>query len=40
MECKGTTLACRHCGKTYTLTPLGELEAAEGKTEFSHIPDW
>lgn len=40
MEGKGTTLACRHCGKTYTLTPLGELEAAEGKTEYSHIPDW
>ena len=37
---KGTTLTCGHCGKTWTLTPLGELEALEGETEFSHIPDW
>ena len=37
---KGTTLTCCGCGKTWTLTPLGELEAAEGETEFSHIPDW
>ena len=36
----GTTLTCGSCGKTYTLTPLGELEAADGRTEFSHIPDW
>ena len=37
---RGTTLSCGGCGKRYTLTPLGELEAAEGQTEFSHIPDW
>ena len=37
---QGTTLTCGHCGKTWTLTPLGELEAMEGETEFSHIPDW
>ena len=37
---KGTTLTCKHCGKTWELTPLGELKALEGKTEFSHIPDW
>ena len=37
---KGTTLKCGHCGKIWTLTPLGELEAQEGETEFSHIPDW
>ena len=40
MEGRGTTLTCRHCGKTWELTPLGELKALEGETEFSHIPDW
>ena len=40
MEGKGTGLTCHHCGKHYELTPLGELEASEGETEFSHIPDW
>lgn len=37
---KGTRLHCGHCGKTWELTPLGELEALEGETEYSHIPDW
>ena len=37
---KGTTLTCGHCGKQWELTPLGELKAKEGETEFSHIPDW
>ena len=40
MTGRGTTLTCGRCGKTWTLTPLGELEAGEGETEFSHIPDW
>lgn len=40
MEGRGETLHCSSCGKTWTLTPLGELEAKEGETEFSHIPDW
>ena len=40
MEGKGTGLTCHHCGKHYELTPLGELKATEGETEFSHIPDW
>ncbi len=40
MEGRGEQLHCGACGKTWTLTPLGELEAVEGKTEFSHIPDW
>ncbi len=40
MEGRGTTLTCRHCAKTWELTPLGELKALEGETEFSHIPDW
>ncbi len=37
---KGTRLTCNACGKVWTLTPLGELEAEDGQTEFSHIPDW
>ena len=40
MEGKGTGLTCGSCGKHYELTPLGELEASDGVTEFSHIPDW
>ena len=37
---KGTEFFCRACGKKYTLTPGGELEALDGETEFPHIPDW
>jgi len=37
---KGTKLTCLACGKSYTLTELGELVADDGKTEFSHIPTW
>ena len=37
---KGTTVKCHHCGKRWELTPLGEMKALEGETEFSHIPDW
>ena len=33
-------LTCGGCGKTWTLMPLGDLEAADGETEFTHIPDW
>lgn len=40
MEGRGTTLTCGRCGKAYELTPLGELRALEGETEFTHIPDW
>lgn len=40
MESKGDTLWCNHCGKKWTMTTLGELKAEDGKTEFSHIPDW
>ena len=36
----GTTVKCGHCGKEWELTPLGELKALEGETEFTHIPDW
>lgn len=40
MEGKGIHLTCGHCGRKYELTPLGELNALEGETEFPHIPDW
>lgn len=40
MEGRDEKLTCHHCGKIYTLTPLGELEAENAETEFSHIPDW
>ena len=40
MEGKGIHLTCKKCGKKYELTPLGKLNALEGETEFSHIPDW
>ena len=35
---KGTTLTCQSCGKVYTLTPQGFLEAED--PAFTHIPDW
>ncbi len=40
MEGRGTTITCHHCGKSWELTPLGELKATEGETEISHIPDY
>jgi hypothetical protein len=40
MTSEGDKLICRACGKKWTLTELGELEADEGETVFSHIPDW
>ena len=40
MEGKGTTITCKHCGKTWELTELGQLKALEGETKISHIPDW
>ena len=40
MNSKGTLLFCEECGKKWEMTTLGELKALEGKTEFSHIPDW
>ena len=40
MKGQGTTLTCGSCEKTWELTALGELEAMDGETEFSHIPDW
>ncbi|NLW74428.1 MAG: hypothetical protein GX057_06010 [Clostridiales bacterium] len=40
MSSSGTQIYCNNCGKRWTMTPLGELCADEGETEFSHIPDW
>ena len=40
MSSSGITLRCDECRKEWTMTELGELEAKDGNTEFSHIPDW
>ena len=40
MSSKRTKLFCESCGKSWTMSELGELSADEGETEFSHIPDW
>ncbi len=40
MASEGTRLFCTACGKSWEMDELGELHAAEGETEFSHIPDW
>ena len=40
MRSKGTKLFCESCGKSWTMSELGELSADEGETEFSPIPDW
>lgn len=40
MQGSGTTLTCKKCGKTYEMDIYGQLQALDGKTEFSHIPDW
>ena len=40
MQGEGVEITCRSCGKTHRLTELGELQATDGKTAFSHIPDW
>jgi hypothetical protein len=40
MDSSGSLIWCNHCKKTYEMTVYGELQALEGNTEFSHIPDW
>ena len=40
MRSSGATLRCESCGKSWTMSELGELSADRGETEFSHIPDW
>lgn len=39
-EGKGVTLTCHSCGKVYTLTETGFLQAEDGQPAFTHIPDW
>ena len=40
MASEGAALFCRACGKRWTMSELGELNAECGETEFPHIPDW
>lgn len=40
MEGKGIYLTCKHCGKRYELTPIGDLQALDGDTAFTTIPQW
>ncbi len=39
-DSEGTKLWCNTCKKTWDMDEYGELHALDGKTEFSHIPDW
>jgi len=39
-EGKGVNLTCHNCGKIYTLTETGFLEATDGDAAFTHVPDW
>jgi len=40
MASRGTELFCEACGKRWNLNEDGTLQALEGETEFSHVPDW
>jgi len=40
MTSEGSKLSCGCCGKSWTMSELGELSADSGATEFTHIPDW
>ncbi|MBR6452864.1 MAG: hypothetical protein IKS87_09170 [Lachnospiraceae bacterium] len=40
MKGEGTKITCLSCGKTYELTEEGFLQATDGETVFSHVPDW
>ncbi len=40
MDSKDNILFCKHCHKKWEYSEYGEIKAIEGKTEFSHIPDW
>ena len=39
-EGHGIELVCKSCGKKYELCTDGSMEALDGVTEISHIPDW
>ncbi len=40
MNGRGTGIKCCSCGKNWELTEQGFLKAADGNTEFVHVPDW
>lgn len=40
MDGRGIHLTCHHCGKKYELTPIGDLKALDGETEFTTVPQW
>lgn len=40
MASQGAEIYCEECGKRWYLREDGDLEAIEGETEFSHVPDW
>ena len=40
IDSKGAELFCTACGKRWLWQEDGYLKAAEGETEFDHIPDW
>lgn len=40
MKSEGVKLWCDSCRKEWEMSEYGELNAVNGKTEFSHIPDW
>ncbi len=40
MDSEGAEIFCTECGKRWTLLETGELQANDGETEFSHVPDW
>ena len=40
MDGRGIHLTCHECGKKYELTPIGDLKALEGETEYSTVPSW
>ncbi len=39
-DSSGAELFCTVCNKRWRMTEYGELQATDGKTIFSHIPDW
>lgn len=40
MKGEGIHLTCEKCGKVWELLPDGRMQAQNGETEISHIPDW
>lgn len=40
MNSKGTELYCEECNKRWNLNEDGTLQALNGETEFSRVPDW